>query len=195
MLKVNEIFYSIQGEGQHIGTPVVFIRLAGCNLKCPWCDTNTDKYEQMTDSQIYQKAGSFKCDKVVITGGEPTVQNLAPLVVMLRDKMYDVHLETNGTLPLEVEFDWISVSPKTLSCVNSTVREADEIKFLCGFPGWKEFIFEFLRKFELDANLLKKFWVMPVDGIEGSVKEAYTFCLTHPRFSLCLQTHKLIGVK
>ena len=78
-MKVIEIFESIQGEGVHIGKAVTFLRLAGCNLHCPWCDTKEswgDVGEEMTIAEILEKVNSYRSSIVVITGGEPTIQPL-----------------------------------------------------------------------------------------------------------------------
>ena len=101
--KVNEIFYSLQGEGWWTGTPMVFVRLSGCNLKCPWCDTDHRNGVEMSADEILSKvreASQGLCRRVCITGGEPLLQLDRALVKTLRDAGLKLHLETNGTLPL-----------------------------------------------------------------------------------------------
>ena len=99
MLKVNEIFYSIQGEGKFTGTPMIFIRLSGCNLKCKFCDTKHQRFKRMTEERILYKVRDLNhnCRIVCITGGEPFKQDIFFLTEMLKDAGYYIHIETNGT--------------------------------------------------------------------------------------------------
>jgi 7-cyano-7-deazaguanosine (preQ0) biosynthesis protein QueE len=102
MLKVNEIFFSIQGEGGVIGLPSVFIRLAGCNLRCEFCDTKyaLDEGKKMSEGEIiknvWKNSGGIK--RVTITGGEPLLQNITKLISMLKFRGFQVIIETNGTI-------------------------------------------------------------------------------------------------
>ena len=110
---VNEIFYSLQGEGANTGRSAVFVRFAGCNLKCPFCDTQHQKGKQMTEADIVLAVGKYPCDFVVLTGGEPTLQLNQNLIDKLKAKGYEIAIETNGTRPLGVTgIDWVVVSPK-----------------------------------------------------------------------------------
>lgn len=105
MLKVNEIFYSIQGESSFSGIPFVFIRLAGCNLRCSYCDTKYayEDGEEFTTKQILREVKKFKCRYVEITGGEPLLQDETPILVdSLIDKGFTVLVETNGTKDISV---------------------------------------------------------------------------------------------
>ena len=119
---VSELFTSIQGEGFHTGTPAHFIRLAGCNLNCEWCDTDHSERERLTPEQIVERLHLKRSEvtMVVLTGGEPTIHDLVPLLKTLREqnKIKVIAIETNGTHVekwLEYrEFDvWITLSPKT----------------------------------------------------------------------------------
>ena len=113
---VNEIFYSIQGEGPQIGMPAVFIRLTGCNLDCPWCDTKYAMEEgvQMTLEEIVEDVIHYKCPNVVITGGEPMLQPLKDLVLKLSSYRKKIYIETNGTIYDSglIGFATFIVSPK-----------------------------------------------------------------------------------
>jgi len=118
--RVNEIFYSIQGEGIHAGTPMVFVRFAGCNLHCTKadqgfdCDTKHDSRMSLTAAAILatvRRVGG-KCRTVLFTGGEPLLQVGWPLVDYLRTRAYQVFLETNGTINTHCFFDWMTISPK-----------------------------------------------------------------------------------
>ena len=117
-LKIAEIFDGIQGEGLRAGLPAVFIRLAGCNLSCPFCDTKTAWRGGRTlpVSAVLEKAerlAKSRPDKwVCLTGGEPFAQDIGPLVRRLRGDGFGVQVETNGTIPGLVDVDWVTVSPK-----------------------------------------------------------------------------------
>jgi 7-carboxy-7-deazaguanine synthase len=103
-LVVNEIFHSIQGESLHAGRPCVFVRLTGCNLRCPYCDTAYafKEGQSMGMDEILDRVGRFDCRLVEVTGGEPLVQDEATdLITVLLDKGYEVLLETNGSRPID----------------------------------------------------------------------------------------------
>ena len=114
MYKVNEIFYSLQGEGRWSGRPAVFVRMSGCNLKCPFCDTDFKGYKEMSAEDILaaclEKGGD--CRFIVLTGGEPTLQVDAELIHLLHQQGYYLSMETNGTHVVPEGIDWITCSPK-----------------------------------------------------------------------------------
>jgi 7-carboxy-7-deazaguanine synthase len=108
LLKVNEIFYSIQGESSFSGIPFVFVRLTGCNLRCSYCDTKYayEEGEELTVEQILKQIKKYKCRYVEITGGEPLLQDDTPFLVdSLIDKGFNVLVETNGTKDVSVISD------------------------------------------------------------------------------------------
>jgi 7-carboxy-7-deazaguanine synthase len=114
-LRVTEIFYSIQGESTWSGSPCVFIRLTGCNLRCTYCDTEYSFYggKEMTISEILQEIQQYKCKLVELTGGEPLLQeNSYPLVDSLVDNSYKVLIETSGSIPLD------RLNPKAVKIVD-----------------------------------------------------------------------------
>lgn len=121
MLKVNELFYSLQGEGPFAGSPAVFLRLSGCNLTCSWCDTNHEGVNEQLDpigvlrmALIHTKTTS--CKLLVVTGGEPFLQNLRELIDTFAAAGWTVQIESNGTLMPAADFPWskvrLVVSPK-----------------------------------------------------------------------------------
>ena len=142
MRRINDIFYSLQGEGYNTGRAAVFVRFAGCNLRCPFCDTEFDTYREMTDDEIVAEisryevrgtryensveAGSSEGSNlaprtsylasrkplVVLTGGEPTLQVDEAFVDLLHQHGYEVAIESNGTRPAPQNLDWLTVSPK-----------------------------------------------------------------------------------
>lgn len=195
MYKVNEIFYSLQGEGYWAGTPMVFLRLSGCNLRCPFCDTAHEEGTMMSAAAIVteiQKADEGNSRRVCITGGEPLLQLDMELVDALENKGYKIHLETNGTLPLPCFINWVSVSPKKGARVAIHPDDINEVKIV--FEG------------KADDSLIRRWkdeslrYIQPCDtGDPAKNKEyiakAVEFVKQHPGWRLSLQTHKLIDIR
>ena len=97
---INEIFYSLQGEGRYTGTPAVFVRFSGCNMQCAFCDTQHERHSVMTEEDIVSEVCTYPAHHVVLTGGEPLLQLTSTLVDSLHRHGMTVQIETNGTLPL-----------------------------------------------------------------------------------------------
>lgn len=132
MYKINEIFTSLKGEGVWLGEPMHFVRLATCNLSCDHCDTRFNDpilymSPEVVEQQLDRTAGIYR---VVITGGEPTIQDLRPLIAHLRNKGYSLHLESNGTKEIPLGFDWVCISPKLddSTPLLGSINAAHEIK-------------------------------------------------------------------
>ena len=146
MLKVNEIFHSIQGESSHAGRPCVFVRLTGCNLRCAWCDTGYAFHEgeDLTIEQVMERVAVYGCDLVEVTGGEPLTQPEAiGLMERLLAEGYEVLLETGGSLPVSkvprpvikiVDFKAPSsgMAQKNLWSILDDLAPHDEVKFVIG---------------------------------------------------------------
>ncbi len=141
-MRVAEIFYSIQGEGPAMGRPATFVRLAGCNLECEGCDTHLKHGEDISPETVLSRV---KAGRVVITGGEPTMQmdELCHLIDLLCRDGIEVHIETNGTNPLPLEtlgqLCFVVVSPKLGSDFHLTYWSGQEnvhFKFVIGAPAW-----------------------------------------------------------
>jgi organic radical activating enzyme len=139
-LWVQEVFYSIQGEGPRAGEPAVFIRLAGCNLRCWWCDTQFESGEdhlspEVLVERVEEITKNNRCNLVVLTGGEPFRQDIRELVEQLGVQGYTVQIETNGTLSWGA-FPWwaaeIIVSPKTGTIHPEIRRRAEAWKYIIG---------------------------------------------------------------
>ncbi len=188
-MRVNEIFYSLQGEGHFTGTPAVFIRLSGCNLKCSFCDTQHQSYKIMTEEEIVSEVSQYPARHVVITGGEPAMQLNAHLTNLLHAKGFYIQIETNGSVRLNdgVEIDWITCSPKEKPIVLSRI---DELKVL--------FMYQDLKPFE---NIkAKEYRLQPLDsGDEAENKknlnDTIDYILQNPIWKLSLQTHKILNVR
>ena len=118
MYKINEVFYTLQGEGAHSGIPAVFVRFSGCNLRCPWCDTEFSEFTEMSADEIVREALSLydipneRRKMLVLTGGEPSLQVDTPLIDALHQAGFYICIETNGTRLLPDGIDWITCSPK-----------------------------------------------------------------------------------
>ena len=188
--RVNEIFYSIQGEGTFAGTPAVFVRFSGCNLDCPWCDTDHTRAETMTRDELETAVRELLKDRdgaiVVLTGGEPALQ-LRDDEPLFRGFGAKVCIETNGTLPVPGWVDWVTVSPK--NGLRPLVPTPNELKFVFE----PEHIPYYLSMQE--AACPKS--IQPLARKDGTtnLREALEFVLAHPRFHLSVQLHKIIGVR
>ncbi|HET6276605.1 MAG TPA: 7-carboxy-7-deazaguanine synthase QueE [Candidatus Cybelea sp.] len=190
MLQLNEVFYSIQGEGTWTGTPAVFVRLAGCNLACDFCDTDysTKFFAGIGEVIAMVRAEGGDCPMVVLTGGEPLAQADTPeLIEALRRDGRRVHVETNGTIFSDLPGDvWLCVSPKERVDARMAAR-ANEAKLIVDARVPEEH----LGLFEGKPTIL----LQPEGNKPSNVAVALDYVKAHPtRFRLSLQTHKFIGV-
>ena len=195
-MKVNEIFYSIQGEGMNTGRPAVFVRLAGCNLKCPFCDTDFSKSENMTVEQIADEVCKigYRCGFAVITGGEPTLQGCTSLIDTLQRNGFEVAMESNGTRPAPYNVNWLTISPKTayLTDYAPSIRQlrCDEVKLV--FDGVHE---------PYDYGITAKhYYLQPCDTgdpakNEDIIQQCVQYIKNHPQWKLSLQTQKILNVR
>ncbi len=206
---VKEIFYTLQGEGALTGRPAVFCRFAGCNLwsgreadraaaVCNFCDTDfvgTDGTEggRYADAAALADRIAGLCPAgqgarfVVCTGGEPLLQLDPPLIAALRERGFEIAVETNGTIPPPAGIDWVCVSPKAGAPL--VITSGDELKIVVPQPGLEPLDFAHLD--------FRRFSVQPMDGPERArnTQWAIEFCLSHPQWQLSLQTHKMTGVR
>lgn len=181
-LRVNEIFYSIQGEGFWTGTPMVFVRLSGCNLRCPFCDTDHSRFTLMTPTQIADAVLRYPARRVVITGGEPSLQPLEPLVDLLHSHGITIHIETNGTNPLPDTIDWVTCSPKAGGDVS--IQRMDELKLVYQGDDMQHYLSQYPG--------VTRFYLQPLSG--QNIPQTLRYVLDHPEWNLSLQTHKFIDI-
>lgn len=187
MKRVNDIFYSLQGEGRNTGRAAIFIRFAGCNLKCPFCDTDFAQYEEMSDEDILNRIKSYPSHFVVLTGGEPSLQVDRQLVDLLHKHGYELAMETNGTHPIVDGIDWITCSPKD----NTQIKRCNELK--C--------IFEETTLEPDDHGISAEYKYLQPCDVQNTernaqiVKRCFDYILQHPEWRMSLQTHKLVGFK
>ncbi|MCM1163445.1 MAG: 7-carboxy-7-deazaguanine synthase QueE [Muribaculaceae bacterium] len=182
LYRVNEIFYSLQGEGYFTGTPVVFLRFSGCNLRCSFCDTDHEQGTEMEIDTLVNRLLSYPSRHLVITGGEPSLQTDRLLVEVLHDAGFYVQIETNGTHPLPDNIDWVTCSPKADGPV--VLDRIDELKVV--YTGDDP---EILAS---GLNALHYF-LQPCSG--ANIPQTVEYVLAHPYWRLSLQTHKLIDIK
>lgn len=191
---VNEIFYSLQGEGFFSGTPSLFIRFSGCNLKCPFCDTQHLHGTEMSEEEIVEKACTCKAQHVVITGGEPSLQLTTTLVDKLHNIGKFVAVETNGTHPLPDNVDWITLSPKDAFVQTPKAQIAlthcNELKVVYTGKPLADY-----SKVKADHYFLQPCDVSNAEKNKEILEGTIAYCLAHPQWHLSLQMHKLIGVR
>ncbi|HEY1656100.1 MAG TPA: 7-carboxy-7-deazaguanine synthase QueE [Candidatus Tumulicola sp.] len=190
MIALSEIFYSIQGEGTWTGTPAVFVRLAGCNLACEFCDTDYSTKSLATVEEVVAlvRARGGSCPTVILTGGEPLAQTEAlALIDALQRDGRRVHVESNGTIYAPLPTDvWLCVSPKERVDPRMAAR-ANEAKLIVDRRVPEEHLPLFADK---PVVLLQ-----PEGNRPANVAVALAYVKANPqRFRLSLQTHKFIGV-
>lgn len=192
MLKVVEIFYSIQGEGAQVGMPCVFIRLHGCNLSCSFCDEDLHKgtFAQLSFDAILKQIKQFSSYHIVITGGEPTLYDLNGFIEYLQAYMYSVAVETNGyNFSNIASANWVTYSPKNWD--NIEQHGYDEVKFIVNKKSKMEKILNF--------KSYKPIYIQPQNEKDKPNFENLNFCIAfvknHPRFILSVQLHKFLGVE
>jgi len=187
MWKVNEVFHSIQGEGSRAGQAMTFIRLAGCNLRCEFCDTKRayEDGQDMALEVILAKVQEVDIPWVCLTGGEPLMQDVKPLVDCLHEFGYMVAVETNGTQFVPEGFDHVTVSPKRGHEPSITARmRASEWKYIIQ----DETDFD---RIEYEA----KVWVQPVDNDPAIARICVDKILERTGWRLSMQLHKIIGIR
>ena len=206
---VKEIFYTLQGEGANAGQPAVFCRFAGCNLwtgreedrasaVCKFCDTDFvgvdgtsgGKYasaQALADTVASHWTSTAGRRLVVLTGGEPLLQVDAALIDALHQRGFVIAVETNGTIEAPPGIDWICVSPKAGAELKQ--KHGNELKVVVPQDGQD---LDALAHLPFDRHLLQ-----PMDGplARRNTELAVNLCLTDPRWSLSLQTHKTLGIR
>lgn len=198
MYKINEIFYSLQGEGHHTGFPSVFIRFSGCNLACPFCDTAHEDGILMSDDDIVRAVNLYKASWIVITGGEPCMHIDDGFVRLLkRATGKQVAVETNGTYPVPASIDWVTVSPKCgiegIAPIPIVADRANEIKVVDVGQDLEPY-------FSLPcvgANTLMYLQPCYVEDEEKCLSNRLRTVrrvLADPRWTLSVQLHRFLGI-
>ena len=193
---VMEHFYTIQGEGAFTGVAAYFIRLAGCDVGCTWCDVkeswNTEGYPTYSAQQMSTWVAATKAKVVVITGGEPAMYNLNPIVDLFHKQGIRVHIETSGAYEIKGNFDWITLSPKKFKFpLESEIPKAHELKIV----AFNNSDFEWATKWEHFCSASCKLYIQPEwDKREKMIPAIIDFVKENPHWQISLQTHKIINV-
>lgn len=193
---VVETFHSIQGEGQWCGVSAFFIRLGGCDVGCPWCDTkiswNPKRHPAMTVAELRELVEQAQPRIVVITGGEPLMHDLQPLTEGLSSLNIPIHLETSGAHPLSGNFDWITLSPKTFKPPLAAIYDrVHELKVV--IDGAEDLAWAESQAAKIASSIPK--YLQPQWTNETSQGLIFDYVLAHPEWRLGLQTHKFLGVQ
>lgn len=194
-MRVNEIFYSIQGEGAHSGEAAIFVRLSGCNLKCSFCDTEHQPYQDLTEDEICAEIAKYPASLVVITGGEPTLQLTETLIEKIHELRKTVAIETNGTRPVPRGVDWVTVSPKALfvgGIGKPVIKTAQEVKI----------VLDDLHTYDdpTFGIVAAHYFVQPCDTSDEArnrdiINRCVNFVKQNPQWRLSLQTQKILRVR
>lgn len=193
MKKINEIFYSIQGEGYNAGRAAVFIRFSGCNIRCPFCDTKHQKGKEMSDLEIINQIAEYPCRFVILTGGEPTLYIDADFVDKLHHKGYEVAIETNGTNIVPANVDFVTLSPKFEFVKNSNIKQlvCNELKV----------IFNSVNNMDAYNVITAKYkYIQPCDTGDDDTNQmhivnAIKFVQDNPDWRLSLQLQKILSIR
>jgi organic radical activating enzyme len=196
-MRVNEIFYSLQGEGYYSGTPAVFLRLSGCNLRCPFCDTQHESGTMMSEAEVVEAVKRYPASHVVITGGEPSLQLTASLVDALHAAGRYVAVETNGTHPLPDNVDWVTLSPKSafVDGADVVLTRVDEIKVI--YDALHD---PAAQLSTIHYPLSTILFLQPCDTGDAArnaeiIRAAIEYIKKDPRWRLSLQIHKILDIK
>ncbi len=195
-IPVHESFYSIQGEGFHQGKAAFFIRLAGCDVGCHWCDVKESW--KMSETQLLKignvvtSAAETPAKMVIITGGEPLSYNLNALTKLLKNKALRTHLETSGAYPLTGIWDWICLSPKKFKYPLPEIFEyANELKIVVFNKSDLKWAEENAAKVSHSCKL----YLQPEWSREKEILPVIVdYIKTHPKWELSLQIHKYLGL-
>lgn len=199
-LQINDLFWTVQGEGRWTGHRALFVRLPFCNYDCPWCDTEFNTYKPITEDEFKKFATQEPARFAVITGGEPLAhKDLPQILKILKSEGFYIACETNGSFPAPAEIDFVTVSPKPYSknktqdkyfVHEQTFSRASEFKYVVDdhfdfsvldrhIPPKKDVIYSLSPEY----SQMKK----SVDRIMGYLQK-------NPAWKLSLQTHKWINI-
>ena len=187
-LQINEIFYSIEGEGLRVGQPTTFVRLARCNLRCFFCDTEFDTHTELDIGGILAEVSRHTASWVCLTGGEPLGQNIGPLCRELRTEHYRIHIETNGATEPDPDLcdlieHW-TVSPKRKT-IASGLKNITELKYVVG-KNFHESIVE--------EGRAEYVYLQPESSKPEYLSKTLDILKRHPAWRLSCRIHKMLGL-
>jgi 7-carboxy-7-deazaguanine synthase len=196
VLPIVETFHSVQGEGAWSGTNAYFIRLALCDVGCPWCDTKiswSDKnHPKISIAQLTDQAKAVNPEFVVITGGEPLIHDLTDLTNALKAVNLRTHLETSGSHSYSGTFDWITLSPKPFKPpIGDIYDRAHELKIIISTVD--DFLWAEAQSKLTNPTAIR--YLQAEWNATDSQALIFDYVLKNPQWRISLQTHKLLGVQ
>lgn len=195
-LPIMEYFYSIQGEGYYSGRSAFFIRVAGCDVGCVWCDVkeswNKNEHEVLSVDFLLKQVKESGTNFVVITGGEPAMYDLTILTNKLKELGMHIAIETSGAYKLVGNFDWVCLSPKKFKApIDSVVKQAHELKVIV----FNSHDFKWGEEFANQVSTNCKLFLQPEwSKNEEMAKLIVDYVKETPKWNISLQTHKYLGV-
>lgn len=200
-MKVNEIFYSLQGEGRHSGTAAIFIRFYHCNLRCEFCDTDFSQGKEMVEQDILEeiKRVGGDCHFIVLTGGEPTIQVTEQLLDLLHQNGYYIAIETNGAYrnAQELSVDFITISPKDYYVKQAVIKtfKANEVKVVMDDKIPESYFSDITVKIKAEY-----YYIQPCDTGDykrnkAVIERCIAYIKANPLWKLSLQTQKILSIR
>lgn len=196
LLPVMESFYTLQGEGFHQGKAAYFIRLAGCDVGCVWCDVkeswDRNSHAEQSIEQMVAGAKKYPARLTVITGGEPTMYNLDMLTKTLHAEGFQTNIETSGAYPITGDWDWICISPKKFKPpLPENLKRANELKVII----FNQSDFAWAEKYAATVLPSCKLYLQPEWSKAAIVTPSIVdYIKDNPQWELSLQIHKYIQV-
>jgi len=191
-----EMFYSLQGEGYHQGKAAYFIRLAGCDVGCVWCDVkeswDASKHPVLSIDEIVSSALAHPGRLAIITGGEPLLYNLAALTSALKKAGFEINIETSGSSPMSGNWDWVCLSPKKFKApLSESIAAASELKVVI----FNKHDFEWAETYAKQVGPSCKLYLQPEwDKTNEITPLVIDYIKANPKWELSAQLHKYIQV-
>jgi 7-carboxy-7-deazaguanine synthase len=191
-----EMFYTLQGEGYHQGKAAYFIRLAGCDVGCVWCDVkeswDASKHPVLSIEEIVSSALAHPARLAIITGGEPLLYNLDALTTALKKEGFEVNIETSGSSPMSGNWDWVCLSPKKFKApLTESIQVASELKVVI----FNTHDFEWAETYAKQVSPNCKLYLQPEwDKSNEITPLVIEYIKAYPKWELSAQLHKYIHV-
>lgn len=193
--KINEIFYSLQGEGRNAGRAAVFVRFSGCNLRCSFCDTKHQDGKLMTNEEIVNEITKYPARLVILTGGEPTLFIDDELLDKIHSIGKEIAIETNGTRKVNKKIDFITLSPKFEFTENAQLSqtECDELKVI--FYSDSDNDMSFYDSIKARYKYIQPCATNDKDINQENIINAIRYVRENPEWRLSLQIQKIINIR
>ena len=198
-LQINDLFWTLQGEGKFTGRRALFVRLPYCNYDCPWCDTEYHSYKEWEPEDFRKFANQESARFAVITGGEPMAhKHLSKILGILKQEGFYIACETNGSFPIPSEIDFVTTSPKAFTKGKHEAFFVDE-QCSARTNEWKyvvdkDFDFSLLDRHKNSPENVEHSLSPEFGDMKTNVKRIMDYIKTNPQWRLSLQTHKWIDI-